>query len=93
MGKKPPLEGLIVLPCRVLGLDQKTFVVIEDVGDHYADKSEEKIFRTQPSIGLEIRRNGRHGSLRAENALKSHAIMQSSEWRGRESRAIRKFPK
>jgi len=44
VGKEPPLEGLDVGPFGVFGVDEETFVVIEDVGDHEADEGEKKMF-------------------------------------------------
>ena len=47
VGQEPPLEGLDVGPFGVLGVDEKAFIVAENVGDHEADEGEEKIFGTR----------------------------------------------
>lgn len=47
VGKEPPLKGLDVRPFAILGVEEKAFIVDENVGNHEADESKEKIFWTR----------------------------------------------
>ena len=47
VGEKPPLEGLDVRPFGIFGVEEKAFIVAENVDNHEADECEEKIFRAK----------------------------------------------
>src|SRR5215472_1649841 len=46
MRQEPPLEWLVVLPYWIFRMHQETLIVRDDVGQHQADCSKEKIFWT-----------------------------------------------
>ena len=48
VGQKPPLESSDVQPFGILGVDEEMLVMVENVSDHQADESEQKIFRAWP---------------------------------------------
>jgi hypothetical protein len=48
MWQQPPLKWLIVLPDRILRIDQEAFIVTKNVGHHQADEDEQEILWTQP---------------------------------------------
>lgn len=45
--EQPPLKGLDMRPFGIFGVEEEAFIVAENVEDHEADKSEEKIFRAK----------------------------------------------
>src|SRR5215469_3545032 len=46
MRQQPPLKGLVVRPHRIFRINQETFIVKDNVGQHQADGSKEQIFWT-----------------------------------------------
>src|SRR5581483_8751064 len=51
-----PAEGMIVLPYGVIGMNEKTFVVTEHIGQHEADHGPEDILRARAQAALKGKR-------------------------------------
>src|SRR6516162_6862789 len=48
VGQQPPLERLIVLPDRVISLDEETLVMDDYVSQHQSDRAKQKELRPKP---------------------------------------------
>jgi hypothetical protein len=47
-----PLEGLVVLPHRRLGIDEEILVMDENIRDHQANEGKQQILRAEPPDAL-----------------------------------------
>jgi len=50
VGQQPPLEWLVVLPDRIVRMDEEALVVTEDVGQHQAKEDEQQVFERNHEV-------------------------------------------
>src|SRR5690242_11008350 len=63
MRQQVPSHNVVVLPDGIVGMDEKTFVVVQHISQHQAYEAEQQVFRPEPGSTLQRRSGGRHDFL------------------------------